>query len=200
MRLLLVRHGQTQWNADGRFQGRSPAPLSEAGLRQARRLAEACRRYAPIALYTSPLPRALQTAVLLAETLGLPAQPLEALQETHLGTLEGLTGQEFRARYPQVAALWGRDPSTVTFPGGESLGGVQARAWRAVRGLRERHAGETVLAVSHNFVIRALVCRVLDLPLSRFRAVQVDLASLTVLEVDGENGRLLALNDACHLA
>ena len=200
MRLVLARHGETRWNADGRFQGRSASPLSALGRRQARRLARACRRYAPTALYTSPLPRARETAAYLADALGLEAHPLEALQEAHLGELEGLTAQEVRARYPEVAAAWRRDPGAVTLPGGgESLGQLQERVWGAVQGLGARHGDETVVAVSHNFAIRAVVCRVLGLPLSRFRTLQVDLASLTVVEVEGDGGRLLLLNDRCHL-
>ncbi|MFQ5861090.1 MAG: histidine phosphatase family protein, partial [Dehalococcoidia bacterium] len=133
MKLLLVRHGETDWNRQGKFQGHSDAGLTTLGTRQAQAVAQALGHYHPSALYSSPLLRAMQTAELIGRALGLEVTVLEGLKEADLGELEGLDSQTMRARYGQFYARWRQDPATATMPGGESLAQVQERAWGAVQ-------------------------------------------------------------------
>jgi broad specificity phosphatase PhoE len=200
MRLILVRHGETDWNRAGRFQGQTDEGLNEKGLKQAQEVAAALLPLRPIALYTSPLPRALETAQVISRLTALPVKTLEGLREAHLGELEGITGEELRTRYPDFFRRWREDPSSVTMPGGESLAQLQERAWGATLAIARAHSDGPAVVVTHNFAIRAILCRLLGLPLSQFRRLRVDLGSITVIELDGEGGQLITLNDRCHLS
>ena len=129
--------------------------------------------------------------------------PLDGLKEIHLGELEGITGPVMRENYPEVFHTWNNNPSRVSFPGGESLRQLQRRAWRAAQHIESTHPpGDltaTVVAVSHNFAINAIVSRFLGLPLSRFHRIRVDLGSFTVLDIGERYRHLLHFNDRCHL-
>src|SRR3990172_9036971 len=122
MRLLLARHGETAWNENGRFQGaRVTVGLSERGRRQAAALASAIAPLRPVAIYSSPLPRALETARAIGQPLGLKPSPVDALREMEIGQMEGLTGKDMEKRFPEFTVLWRQDPSSVAMPGGESF-------------------------------------------------------------------------------
>ena len=199
LRLILVRHGQTPWNAEGRFQGQSDTGLTDLGLQQARCAASALASHDIAAVYSSPLPRALSTAQEIAGPHSLGVTPLDGLKEIHLGELEGITGSVMRENYPDVFHTWNNNPSRVSFPGGESLRQLQRRAWRAAQHIESAHPEGTVVAVSHNFAINAIVSRFLGLPLSRFHRIRVDLGSFTVLDIGERYRHLLHFNDRCHL-
>ena len=199
MRLILVRHGQTDWNRDGRFQGQSPVGLSEKGVRQARETAKALVAMKPTALYSSPLTRAMMTAEEIGNEVSLDVVPLEGIKEVHLGEMEGITGREMRDRYGEFYATWRRDPSQAAFPAGESMQQLQERAWSAIVDLEKAHPHGAVIAVSHNFAIRTILCRFMGLPLSQFHKLRVDLASIGVLQANGSNRQVLAFNERCHL-
>ena len=201
MRLLLIRHGETDHNAAQLAMGRQDVPLNERGVLQARALAEAFRSQSDIAaIYSSPLQRALATATPQAEVLGLAVQIDERLIEMDIGEIEGQTFSAVRERYPDFIRLWLSDGlADAAMPGGETMRQVQERAWAAVESIRARHADETVAVVSHNFVILTLLCRVLELPLARFRSLRHDLAAVSVVERTAERQAVVALNDRCHL-
>lgn len=204
MRLLLIRHGETAHNVERLALGQEDVPLNERGRLQAQALAEALsatRLFGPVvAIYSSPLQRALATATPLAEALGLPVQIEDGLIEMDVGEVEGQTFPQMRERYPDFVRLWLSDRlADVPIPGGESLRQVQDRAWAAVEAIRDRHPEGTVGVVSHNFIILTLLCRLLELPLARFRHLRHDLAAVSVLELTPERQVLLALNDRCHL-
>lgn len=200
MRLILVRHGQTPHNADGLVQGRADIPLSELGRQQAAALAAALAGEAIAAIVSSPLRRARDTAAAIAASRGLIVSEEPDLIEMNVGVMEGLSGAEMRSRYPQVLRRWLEPGGTVVpLPGGESLAAVQERAWRAVSRLCQRYPNDTVVAVTHNFVIVSLVCQAIGLPLDGFRRFRIDVASRTTLEIGPERWLLLHLNDTCHL-
>ena len=121
MRLILARHGETQWNVDGLIQGANGDPLTTRGVAQARALAAALTHDAPFVLYTSPLERAVETAAANSEAVALPAVQLGDLAEADAGELTGLTGVQMREQYPEFSALWDADPASAQMPGGESL-------------------------------------------------------------------------------
>lgn len=199
MRLILVRHAETRLNRDGRVQGTNADPLSPFGRRQAAALARALEHDLPFAFYSSTVPRALETAQIISEALGVPCTPLDGFREMEAGKLEGLTGAELRRLFPEFAKQWDEDAGTAQTPGGETLGQVQERAWRTVEGLRSKHPDGVVVAVTHNFTMHVIVCAVLDLPLTHFRRLRHDLASITRLELSDTRKAVLSLNETGHL-
>ncbi len=201
MRLLLVRHGETEWNKLGRFQGQEDTPLNPRGREQARETAIAAVTWQPTALYASPLSRTMETAQAISRLVGLPVVPQAGLKELALGELEGVTGEEMRRGWPHVYQTWREDPGAAVMPGGESLGQLQQRAWQAVSALEQAHADDAVLVlVSHNFALRAIVAQVLGLPLSHFHRMSLSLGSIGVIESDARGRRLVTYNSTSHLS
>jgi probable phosphoglycerate mutase len=151
--LLLIRHGETAWNAEHRIQGHLDIPLSRAGIRQAGRLAE-CLADEPIeAVYTSELARAQLTAVPLAERLGLTAVADTRLRERSFGVFEGLTLDDIALRYPEAFRLWrSRDPAW-TVEDGESGQALIDRVLAALHDITLRHTGGMVAIVTHGGVL-----------------------------------------------
>lgn len=199
MNLILVRHGETQHNAEGRVLGRGGPGLNQRGRDQVEAAARALTGKAVAAIYSSPLTRAMETAERISQELDLPVQAEDSLVEIDAGKLEGLTSGEMRSQYPDLMAMWERDPSSVQMPGGESLGQLQERVWQVAQTLLGRHMEDSVVVVSHNFSIVTLVCRVLELSLARFRHLRVDLGSLSTVDMQATRCRLVHLNDICHL-
>lgn len=200
MRYYLVRHGETEWNKLGRFQGQCDVQLNDAGLEQARTIALAAREWDLSAIYASPLTRTMQVASRVGDSLGLPVSARDGLMELGLGELEGVTGEEMRAGWPQVFDTWNRSPERVCMPGGESLAALEERSWQVILELQEVHGPEENLAVvSHNFTIRAICGKVLGLPLANFHRMRLALGSISVFEMDATGSRLLIYNSTCHL-
>ena len=152
-RLVLIRHGETDWNVEGRYQGQANPPLNARGRAQARRLAEELRGVGLDVLYSSPLRRALQTAQVIAETLGLPLHIEPRLMEINQGDWEGCLRSEIAARYPDLFRRWETEPWEVTPPGGESLAQVQARVYAALDEILARHPRQCVGLVTHRIPI-----------------------------------------------
>ena len=199
MRLILVRHGQTESNRLGRIQGVNKAPLTREGHRQAEAAAHALSSDTPFALYSSPLRRAMQTAQAIGVVADTSPVEVKELVEMDVGEFEGLSGGKLRERFPEVMRGWDTDPASTVMPGGESLYDVRERAWPAVESLAERHESEIVVAVTHNFTIHAIICTALDMPLNNFRKLRIDLGAITRLEISGERITLLSLNETWHL-
>lgn len=173
--------------------------LDARGRLQALRIAEALASLAPVALYTSPLPRALETATIISQRLGIGACPRDNLKEADIGLLDGLTREEMRQQYPDFMRTWAKDASTAVMPGGESILQVQERAWDTIEEIRGLHPDGNVAVVSHNFTIQALVCKLLGMPLSNFQRLRLNLASITQVEMRQERITLVRYNDQCHL-
>ena len=200
MRAILVRHGETPWNKGGRFQGQGEVGLSRYGLTQSRQIAKALVTMDPVALFSSPLARTMDTSRELSRHLHLPIVQMEGLKEINLGKLEGINGEEMRARYPHIYDQWHHDPSQVVFPEGESLSQLQDRAWQAIKEIEKAHPDDTITVVSHNFAIRTIISRLLDIPLSRFHLISLNLGSISIIELNGDTRRLVSLNEHFHLS
>jgi broad specificity phosphatase PhoE len=151
----LVRHGETDWNRELRWQGHSDRPLNERGREQARELAERLDGMGFAAIYTSDLRRAAETAEILAGRLDLPVQTDEALREIDVGSWEGYTLAELEARSPEAVSRWD-EQGVHGWDGGESHAEMMVRVHRAVGSIAARHEGDDVLVVSHGGPIRAL--------------------------------------------
>jgi len=183
-RFVLIRHGEASGNRELRYLGSTDAPLTERGQAQVRQLADALGRYGPVAVYTSPLLRARQTAEAAAAVLGLPVLVEERLREADFGAWENRTRAEVLAEDAERLAAWeaGEAGETVAPPGGESLTMVRERMVACADTLAARHRGATVLLASHVGPIKALVCAALDLPAAGARRMWLDPASVCVVD------------------
>ncbi|MBI2885658.1 MAG: histidine phosphatase family protein [Chloroflexi bacterium] len=197
-RVYLIRHGETDWNAEHRAQGHTDVELNEVGRRQAAALAQALQDAPLRAVYSSPLKRALETAQMVAASHGLPVETQQDLKELDQGELEGLVPEEMRRRHGEVLRRWNAGDTSVRLPGGESMEQVQERAWAAVWGICARHPEQTVAIIGHNLANLAIICRAVGVQLSAFRRLRQATGSLSVLEVGPERSTLLRFNDICH--
>lgn len=201
MKLVLVRHGETESNRLGLALGREDVALNELGVRQAQRLAGALASETVAAIYSSPLRRTMDMARAIAAAHRLEVRRDERLIEMDIGEAEGLTFAEVRERFPELIHNWGGpDGPTFRMPGGERLVDVQERAWGFVEEMARRDGQETVVAVTHNFVILSLLARALAMDLAQFRRLRHAVAAVSVLELAPEQITVLRLNDTCHLA
>ncbi len=193
--LWLVRHGETPWNAEGRFQGHYDIGLSPHGLHQAYRVAErlAASRYAFNGLYSSDLGRALLTARPIAEALGLTPIPDPRIREIHAGELQGLLRSEMEARYPEFHRAIQQDPWNTKRPGGESMADLAARVQSFLDDLPEGR----FIVVTHGGVIRAALKIVLNLDNGTWGKFQIQNTSITRLLYP--EGRALSVGDVGHL-
>ena len=203
MKLFLVRHGETEWNKLGRFQGHSAIAMNERGLAQARETARAVAGWqeAATALYSSPLFRTMQVAQEISRLVDVPVLPEPGFKEINLGDLEGVTGEEMRTGWPEVFAAWRNNPAAVAMPNGESLVQLQERAWAAIEEIEGAHAADDVIVVvSHNFAIRTIISKLLGLSLSNFHRMALDLGSICAIETGRLGWRLVCYNSTCHLS
>ena len=199
-RIILVRHGETEWNRVERFRGRADVPLNEAGLAQAeatgRRVAA---EWQPAAIYSSPLSRAVRTAEAIARHFGLPVQVHPGLVDIHYGQWQGLSPDEVKARWPETLRAWYEAPHTARIPDGETLDQVRSRGLAAVNELASRHDGQTLVLVGHTVMNRAILLGVLGLGNDRFWRLRQDTCALNVFDAEGGDFTLVSLNDTCHL-
>ncbi|BCT91423.1 phosphoglycerate mutase [Lysobacter helvus] len=201
MKILLARHGETAWNAEGRYQGQEDIPLSPVGEAQARALGERLQHVHIDRAVASPLKRALRTAELALGDDRLARLTTDAgLMEIAHGTWEGLLAAEIRERDPDRLHAWRHAPHEVLMPEGESLQHVFDRAWpalaRAADGLGEH---DTLLVVAHDAVNRVLLCHVLGIPLSKLWTFRQAPTTLNLLEgPDVEHLDVVRMNDATH--
>jgi len=199
-RIILVRHGETEWNRVERFRGRAQVPLNETGLVQAevtgRRIAAEWR---PTAIYSSPLSRAIKTAEVIARCFDLPVQIHHGITDIDYGRWEGLTPDEVRKRWPKIIEDWYNAPDCTSIPNGETLIDVHVRAMDAVREVAGCHEWETVVVVSHTVVNRIILLGVLGLGNDRFWRLRQGTCAINCFEAEGGDFTLVSLNDTCHL-
>ncbi|MEV4600597.1 histidine phosphatase family protein [Amycolatopsis sp. NPDC049253] len=165
-RLLLWRHGETDYNAAGRMQGHLDSALTPVGWNQARFAVPALARFSPDLVIASDLHRATDTATVLTEAIGVPLRIDKRLRETHLGEWQGMTGPEVDAAHPGERDKWRTDAAWAP-PGGESRVDVAGRAGEVVNDLLQPNSdpGESVLLASHGGLIVALTAKLLGLPI-----------------------------------
>ena len=201
MRILLARHGETPWNAEGRYQGQIDIPLSPVGEAQARALGERLKDMRIDRAVASPLSRAQATAKF---ALGPERENLlltePDLQEIAHGEWEGLLASEIQDKDPARLRAWREEPDTVLMPGGESLRQVLDRSWR---GLANAMAGlgdeDTLLVVAHDAVNRVILCRILGLPIGKLWTFRQAPTTLNLLEgATPDTLEVVRLNDCAH--
>lgn len=203
-RLVLVRHGQTAWNLEGRAQGQTDVGLDDTGRAQAAALAPYIAAMAPTALWSSDLTRARETAAVLAAATGLEVRPDARLREFDAGERAGLTTAEFAERFPEAHASWRDGHITGHVPGAETVAQVTARMVPALREIwAATGPGETTVVVAHGACLRVSLLAFLGWPESLLGTLRgLDNCGWTVVEAgsDGHGVRLASYNETAHPA
>ncbi len=198
-RLLVIRHGETAWNTEGRIQGHIDIPLNDKGRWQADRLATALIDEDIHAIYSSDLERARDTAQAVASALNQPLQLHTGLRERHFGRLEGNTQAEVAAQWPEEGRRWReRDPSYGP-EGGETLQAFYERSVGVLTALAQQHPGQTIVVVAHGGVLDCFYRAANRLPLDVPRSWKVGNACVNRLLYSPEGFTMLAWADDRHL-
>lgn len=199
MNLYLIRHGETAYNRDGVGFGRADIALTPFGLKQAEATAQRLANEPIDAVFSSPLQRARATADLIADAAGATVQVDERLIELEVGETEGLPFALIRERYPELLKRWGGpDGHNVRMPGGESIADLSARVDEFRLSMADIDA-ENVVVVSHNFVLKVILCQLIGLSISEYRRLTVDLSSVSIFDWTPERTFVRTINDQCHL-
>jgi broad specificity phosphatase PhoE len=199
-RVILVRHGQTEWNRVERFRGQADVPLNQTGLAQAEATGlRVASEWQPAGVYSSPLSRAVKTAEAIARHFTLPVLLHPGLADIDYGEWQGLTPEEARQRWPEAIDAWYNAPQAARIPGGESLDDLRARAMAAVNELVARHDGQTIVLVGHTVINRVILLGILGLGNKRFWRIRQDTCAINLFEAEGGEYTLVSLNDTCHL-
>ena len=197
---LLLRHGQTPMSVQKRYSGRTDAPLTDAGVRQAAAAAKRLASAGIDAIVASPLQRTVRTAEEVAAVTGVPVTADEGFRETDFGAWEGLTFAEVRERWPSEVTTWLADPS-VAPPGGESFDQVSERVTAALHRILAERAHQTVLIVSHVTPIKTLVAAALLAPPAALYRMHLDVAALCEIDWYADGPAVLrSFNDTAHLS
>ncbi len=200
MKIILIRHGETTWNIDGRYQGQEDTPLSERGLAQGKMLAEGLRNIHIDACLSSPLQRSLKTCQLCADLHHLPVIKDARLTEINHGSWEGVLAKDITAKYPKEFSQWHTQPQLVQMPGGgENLEAVRKRARAAFDEYAAKYEGKTILVAAHDAVNKAIICDLLGLDMSHFWQIKQDNTCINVLEYLDGTWRVVLLNSTNHL-
>ena len=194
MRIILARHGETEWNVREIFRGRSDIPLNENGLKQAELLAEYLKDIAVEAVYSSPLKRAFATAQAIARRHGLEVQPTAGLNDMDFGEWEGVPIDEVAVKHKALYKQWINHPEVVKMPGGESLAGVRDRVLEVVDEVVAGHRG-TVALVSHRVIHKVIICALLGLDNSHFWNIRMDTCGITTFTCESAQGSRYILHE-----
>jgi len=190
---LLMRHGQTAWNQEGRVMGRNPVELSESGRAQVQAAAILVRSFKPDLIMSSPLVRARQTAEIIAHAMGgVEIIDDPAIAEVSYGRWEGMTYHDLIADPHYL--VYRESPVEYPTPGGETLRQVQARGVAAICRAIEAHPGRRVLFVSHGDIIRTVLCYFLGLELNFFHRLRIDNAAFSGVQISGSFAEVKFMN------
>lgn len=200
LNLLLVRHGQVEGISPPRFRGRKNLSLTELGQRQAAATAAyIASNWQLSAIISSPLARCVDTAEPLAAATGAPVTTTDKLLDLDYGEWAWKTHPEVREQWPDLYRLWFSMPQLVRIPGGDSLQDLLLRSSDALRSMIDEFDGETIAAIAHDSVNRALLVQLLDLPLSSFWSFKQDPCCINVIAVGGKKP-IRTINSTAHLA
>jgi phosphoserine phosphatase len=200
-RIILTRHGHVNGIKPPRFRGRADVPLTALGVAEANATAERIAAISrPMVVYTSPMSRCIATAEAIARACGSPSQVLDQLNDLDYGSWQWKTHEEMQSAFAEQYETWHIAPQMFRFPQGESLQDLVARAADVLRSVLQQHRDQTVVLVSHDSVIRALLTQVLDQPLSAYSRIVVDPCGITEIEFVDTIARVLRVNETQHLS
>lgn len=192
LRILLIRHGETDWNRDRRIMGREEIPLNETGRRQAHYMKESLGSAPLDAIFTSPVMRAQETAQILAEGRDLEPREDERLVEVDYGEWVGMTFVAVR-KLPGYVPYYLRLEESVA-PGGESLYQVRDRGMSFLEELNQKNSNQTIAVVSHADWIKCVLMHLLDIPFKNIWKFRIDNASVSLLEMEEKGNRIICIN------
>lgn len=198
MKILLIRHGETIANKTQLVLGTSDVPLTAVGRRQARAAAQkiSSMNPAPSLLFSSPYYRAKETADYISQATGLNPIYIDGLKEMNSGEMEGIKASEMNDKYPKYMAQWNQDHSTARPPGGETLGEVHARAWKAIIEIFDTYDQQALVAVvAHLFPIQGILCNLLGIPSNDFEKLIINLGSISSIELKKGSHYLITMNE-----
>lgn len=198
--VIIVRHGQTEWNIANIRQGHLDSPLTDEGTAQAKALARRLIRERFSALYSSDLGRAMQTAQIISEATGHEIITDPRLRERHLGIFQGLIGDEIREKYPEEYKLHRSLGPDYVIPGGESVRQQVARNLSYLNEIAVKHLGETIVVITHGGVLSGLFRHTFSIPFEAPRRFEFTNAGLNVFVYEDGNWFLQTWGDLSHLA
>ena len=199
-KVIFIRHGQTEWNVTGRYQGQSDVKLTEEGKKQAEKLADNFPVAKVDAIYASDLCRAMVTAETIAKKFGLKVQAEPAFRELSFGDWEGLTYQQIVDKWEDAMANFLQHPDILEIPGGESFPAVQQRAMKRLNELIEKHDGQTIVVVAHGAVLRTMLTAALHMPLQYLWSIRQFNTAVNIVRYDADaNPTVELLNSTAHL-
>ena len=199
MRLILIRHGQTEWNADGRYQGQSNVALSDTGRKQAKFLAERFPVKHLDAIYASDLERARETAECVGEKLGVLVRPEKAFRELSFGDWEGLTYQQITARWPEESHKLFTAPDELEIPNGETFQALQKRALSKINKLCIEHVDQTIGIFAHGAINKTILAGLMHIPLHYLWSLRQDNTAVNILRLDDGYVTVELINSTSHL-
>ena len=197
--IFAVRHGETEWNLEGRQQGHLDSPLTANGIKQAHLLANGLAEKKIDILFSSDLGRALQTAEIIAKRLSLEIYTDSRLRERHLGIMQQLTMIEFRKEYPEEATKFATGDPDYILPGGESSRQRYNRCIKCAETLALRNAGKTILIVAHGGVLTSFFYKATNTPLAESRHFSLFNASINSFSISDGKWRLDTWGEIAHL-
>jgi broad specificity phosphatase PhoE len=197
--IYLIRHGQTAWNKEEIFRGRTDIGLDETGLKQAELVGRFLKNVKLDEIYSSPLSRAWQTAEKIAQFQNLKVQSLEGIIDMSFGDWEGHHHKDIKEVDGDTYRQWIETPHRVRIPGGETLDEVRKRAMASLEDVIKNHQGKNIVLVSHRVVNKVLICGILGIDNSHFWQIAQDATAINIIQY--RNGRyvLSLMNDTCHL-
>ncbi len=198
-RLILARHGETDWNVQRRIQGgSSDVPLNAVGRKQANSIGIALRQRQVQAIFSSPQVRAMDTARAIASHHRIEVVAVPALREIEAGEFEGRMVDALEVSLSHFLLADGKG-ELPRMPSGEGLTELRARAWPAIEGIIAGRSSGDVVVVSHYFTVLVIICSALGLPLTSLRQLRTSTGSISTIGFGQLGSILLSLNDICHL-
>jgi len=198
-RLIIVRHGETEWNLESRFQGHLDSRLSKLGIRQAKAIAKALSGSTYDVIYSSDLERARHTAEIIAAGLNMEVRTEAELREINMGLMQGLKRDEFILKYPEVIKNFHADPLYI-IPGGESKQQFSDRIMKALLNITGKHLYQTILLVAHGGVLDIAIRHTLNIPVGNKRNFSIYNASINRFIIDDGEWKLETWGDISHLS
>jgi phosphoglycerate mutase family protein len=198
-KIYLVRHGLTEWNIGGRFQGHSDVALAQAGVKQAECLAKHFPAEKIDVVYSSDLQRAAATAGFIAERFDCELKETERLREMNFGEWEGLTFDQISAKWPEAGKQIFLAPDELKPPGGETFEDVGRRASKELERITSAHEGECVVLVAHGAFLRTILAYALHIPLRYVWRIKQGNTAVSLLTHDGHHFTVDYMNNIAHL-
>ncbi|MFO7815443.1 MAG: alpha-ribazole phosphatase [Halanaerobiales bacterium] len=197
--LVLVRHGETEWNKSSRYQGVADVELNKKGKSQAKKLYNFLKDEEFDTIYSSTLKRAYRTVKDIAEYQNKDVTTIANLMEINFGDWEGLTFSEIEEQYPNLAKKWAKDPTCCKPPEGEHIREVEERVGETIDRIIDENDGNKILIATHGGIVRIIFAYLLELPLGRIFSIEVDNVSISRIKFYEHYPVVKLLNSTHHL-